>query len=73
MKRNIPELKFNNTRSTVLAQFAIYDKTKSVPETPKEKEHWKRGYICALLDTKAITKIDWDILADDINHPKEGE
>ena len=71
MKRNIPELKFNDVVSTVLAHFALYESTKNVEETPSEKIAWKRGYACALLDTRQIVKLDWDNLVNAINHPTE--
>jgi len=73
MKRNIPELKLNDIIATVLQQFVIYASMKNVSETHGEDQAWKRGYACALLDTRHICKVDWDRLIDAINHPEKEE
>lgn len=70
-ERKVPELRFNDVVGSVLRQFELYDDAISMPETKKEKEHWRRGYACALLDTRNITKREWDELCNGINHPKD--
>ena len=71
-KRTIPELKVGNVVHSIMTQFKIYDDSKGNNHTTRERDQdWKRGYICALLDTRQITEDEWDEAVDLVNCPKE--
>ncbi len=71
--RLVPKLVIGDPIDAVLKQFKAYERVSSMFETPRERVLWKRGYICALVDTEKIDTLQWNTLINKVNSEEKRE